>query len=122
VVTAATALWNTTYLDRAIQSLRWQGESVPDELLTHLAPVARRPTGTPWPRCSAPPTSPVRLSISDALTVPVRTDAVSRSTSSQCGWQHINLTGDYLWDADTRVGPDGFRPLRRAAQPLRAAA
>jgi TnpA family transposase len=28
------------------------------------------------------------------------------------GWQHINLTGDYLWDADSTFGPDGFRPLR----------
>jgi hypothetical protein len=35
------------------------------------------------------------------------------------GWQHINLTGDYLWDADARIGPDGFRPLRTSfAQPL----
>jgi TnpA family transposase len=28
------------------------------------------------------------------------------------GWQHINLTGDYLWDADARLGSDGFRQLR----------
>ncbi len=28
------------------------------------------------------------------------------------GWQHINLTGDYLWGADTSLGQDGFRPLR----------
>jgi hypothetical protein len=28
------------------------------------------------------------------------------------GWQHINLTGDYLWDADAEIGPDGFRALR----------
>jgi TnpA family transposase len=28
------------------------------------------------------------------------------------GWQHINLTGDYLWDADGSLGPDGFRRLR----------
>lgn len=27
------------------------------------------------------------------------------------GWQHINLTGDYLWGADAAVGPEGFRPL-----------
>ena len=38
------------------------------------------------------------------------------------GWQQINLIGDYLRDADTRVGPDGFRPPRRAAQTLHAAA
>ncbi len=31
------------------------------------------------------------------------------------GWQHVNLTGDYLWTATASgVGPDGFRsPLRR---------
>jgi hypothetical protein len=28
------------------------------------------------------------------------------------GWQHINLTGDYLWGADPNLGSDGFRPLR----------
>ncbi len=28
------------------------------------------------------------------------------------GWQHINLTGDYLWAADAGVDPGGFRPLR----------
>lgn len=28
------------------------------------------------------------------------------------GWQHINLTGDYLWTTDDAVGTDGFRPLR----------
>jgi len=30
------------------------------------------------------------------------------------GWQHINLTGDYLWDADTEIRPDGFSTLRGA--------
>lgn len=28
------------------------------------------------------------------------------------GWQHIDLTGDYLWGADIALGPDAFRPLR----------
>ena len=37
------------------------------------------------------------------------------------GWQHINLTGDYLWDADSNLAADGFRPLR-TTQPLSAAA
>ena len=35
------------------------------------------------------------------------------------GWQHINLTGDYLWGADGSLGPDGFRPLRHLDAPLR---
>ncbi len=72
LVTAAIALWNTVYLDRAVQSLQRQEESVPEELLAHLAPV---------------------------------------------GWQRINLTGDYLWDADANSGPDGFRPLRATITP-----
>jgi TnpA family transposase len=31
------------------------------------------------------------------------------------GWQHINLTGDYLWDVDASLAPDRFRPLRAPA-------
>jgi hypothetical protein len=40
------------------------------------------------------------------------------------GWQHINLTGDYLWGADSNVGADGFRPLRTTSPmaPISAAA
>ena len=38
------------------------------------------------------------------------------------GWQHINLTGDYLWEADTAIGPNGFRPLRGGEAPIAAAA
>jgi len=69
LVTAAIALWNSVYLNRALEALRRRGEVVPETLLAHLAPL---------------------------------------------GWQHINLTGDYLWDADASLGPDGFRPLRGA--------
>jgi hypothetical protein len=76
LVTAAIALWNTVYLGRALDALRRGGESVPDTLLGHLAPL---------------------------------------------GWQHINLTGDYLWGADSNVGADGFRPLRTTS-PMAAAA
>lgn len=77
LVTAAIALWNTVYLDRALGTLRQQGDVVPDVLLGHLAPV---------------------------------------------GWQHINLTGDYLWDADAIVSPDGFRALRGPAPQFAEAA
>ena len=28
------------------------------------------------------------------------------------GWQHINLTGDFLWGANAGIEPDGFRLLR----------
>jgi len=37
------------------------------------------------------------------------------------GWQHINLTGDYLWGADSNLGPDGFKPLRGMADERLAA-
>lgn len=38
------------------------------------------------------------------------------------GWQHINLTGDYLWDVNGNFGPDGFRSPRGVSAPLAAAA
>jgi hypothetical protein len=30
------------------------------------------------------------------------------------GWEHINLTGDYVWREDHNVRRGGFRPLRPA--------
>jgi TnpA family transposase len=38
------------------------------------------------------------------------------------GWQHINLTGDYLWEVQPRRDADGYRPLRIPAEPFAAAA
>jgi TnpA family transposase len=67
LVVAAIIFWNTVYLGRAVDTLRRQGEIIPDELLPHLAPL---------------------------------------------GWQHINLTGDYLWTPTVSAVPDGFRQLR----------
>ena len=32
---------------------------------------------------------------------------------SPLGWEHINLTGDYLWHANRRVVKGHFRPLRQ---------
>jgi len=32
---------------------------------------------------------------------------------SPLGWEHINLTGDYVWRSSTRLGPGKFRPLRQ---------
>lgn len=32
---------------------------------------------------------------------------------SPLGWEHINLTGDYLWQNTTKVGAGKFRPLRQ---------
>ncbi len=31
---------------------------------------------------------------------------------SPLGWEHIGLTGDYLWRIDKRVSKGHFRPLR----------
>jgi hypothetical protein len=31
---------------------------------------------------------------------------------SSLGWEHINLTGDYLWGNSAKVGVGKFRPLR----------
>jgi TnpA family transposase len=65
LITAAIVHWNTIYLHRAVQQLRAQDIVVPDDLMTHVAPL---------------------------------------------GWEHIALTGDYVWSA---VNPQpGLRPLR----------
>jgi hypothetical protein len=31
---------------------------------------------------------------------------------SPLGWEHINLTGDYVWRSNAKVGAGKFRPLR----------
>ncbi len=31
---------------------------------------------------------------------------------SPLGWEHINLTGDYLWRSSAEIGAGKFRPLR----------
>ena len=38
-------------------------------------------------------------------------DAALLQYLSPLGWEHINLTGDYLWRS-TRIGSGKFRPLR----------
>jgi hypothetical protein len=38
------------------------------------------------------------------------------------GWQHVNLTGDYLWSAEPQAGPDGYRPLRGSPADVAVAA
>ena len=64
LITAAIVHWNTVYLERAVQHIRAQGGSVPDDLLPHVAPL---------------------------------------------GWEHIALTGDYVW-AEAEPA-SAFRPL-----------
>jgi TnpA family transposase len=76
LITAAIVHWNTVYLDRAVRHLCAQGATIPDDLLSNVAPL---------------------------------------------GWEHIGLTGDYVWGAPDRNAP--FRPLRevRATFPPLAA-
>jgi TnpA family transposase len=53
LVIAAIVLWNTVYLEKAVDYLKQQGIDIPEEHLQHLSPL---------------------------------------------GWEHINLTGDYVWN------------------------
>ncbi len=43
---------------------------------------------------------------------------------SPLGWEHVNLTGDYIWGADSAMteNTDGMRPLRAAPAELYQAA
>jgi TnpA family transposase len=72
LITAAIVLWNTVYLERAVNSLRANGKTVRDDHLQYLSPL---------------------------------------------GWEHINLTGDYLWKSRIKIGSGKFRPLRRTENP-----
>jgi TnpA family transposase len=67
LVVAAIVLWNTVYLERAVQALRDSGKDIDENLLPHLSPL---------------------------------------------GWEHINLTGDYIWLQSKQVEQGKFRPLR----------
>jgi hypothetical protein len=67
LATAAIALWNTVYLERATNALSENGQAADPTLRKHLSPL---------------------------------------------GWEHLNLTGDYLWRTTVRVGKGKFRPLR----------
>ena len=64
---AAILLWNTVYLERAVQALRDTGKEVDDTLLPHLSPLS---------------------------------------------WEHINLTGAYIWQQSGQIQQGNFRSLR----------
>jgi len=82
LVTAAIVLWNTVYLDRAVQAMKQQamkqqaiqdhGQLMDEALLQHLSPL---------------------------------------------GWEHINLTGDYVWRQNRRLDKGKYRPLRPITTP-----
>ncbi|WP_227749470.1 IS4 family transposase, partial [Paraburkholderia atlantica] len=67
LVTAAIVLWNTVYLERAVQTMHARGVPADATLLPYLSPL---------------------------------------------GWEHINLTGDYVWHKDRKLQAGRFRPLR----------
>ena len=71
LVVAAIILWNTVYLERAIQALHDSGKAIDEKLLPHLSPL---------------------------------------------GWEHISLTGDYVWQLNKQVEQGNFRPLRMRSE------
>jgi TnpA family transposase len=72
LVVAAIILWNTVYLEKAIQTLREHGRKVDAKLLRNLSPL---------------------------------------------GWEHINLTGDYIWKQSKLVERNKLRSLRPLQNP-----
>nr|CAH8250033.1 Tn3 family transposase ISSba14 [Enterobacter ludwigii]CAH8250240.1 Tn3 family transposase ISSba14 [Escherichia coli]CAH8250452.1 Tn3 family transposase ISSba14 [Enterobacter mori] len=67
LLTAAITLWNTVYIENAINLLKKKGLHINDQLLSHLSPL---------------------------------------------GWEHINLTGDYIWRNNKKLAEGKYRPLR----------
>ena len=66
---AAISLWNTVYMERAVDALKRKGVKINEQLLSHLSPL---------------------------------------------GWEHINLTGDYIWKSNRIPASGKFRRLRPA--------
>lgn len=69
LLTATISLWNTVYMERAIEALKRKGLKFNEQLLSHLSPL---------------------------------------------GWEHINLTGDYIWKSNRIPSSGKFRRLRPA--------
>ena len=69
LLTAAISLWNTVYMERAVDALKRKGMKINEQLLSHLSPL---------------------------------------------GWEHINLTGDYIWKSNRIPASGKFRRLRSA--------
>ncbi len=79
----AIILWNTVYLARAVDALRARGETLPDELLTHVAPLGWEHItfngDYVWPAApSKPPSGPYEIpapTSSNRLSVGFREDS-----------------------------------------------
>ncbi|STT78411.1 transposase [Klebsiella pneumoniae] len=69
LLTAAISLWNTVYMERAVDAMKRKGVKINGLLLSHLSPL---------------------------------------------GWEHINLTGDYIWKSNRIPASGKFRRLRPA--------
>ncbi|KLQ29139.1 hypothetical protein ABF72_12650 [Enterobacter hormaechei subsp. steigerwaltii] len=69
LLTATISLWNTVYMERAVDALKRKGVKINEQLLSHLSPL---------------------------------------------GWEHINLTGDYIWKNNRIPASGKFRRLRPA--------
>ena len=67
LLTAAISLWNTIYIERALDALKRKGIQVNEQLIAHLSPL---------------------------------------------GWEHINLSGDYVWRTNLKLGQGKYRSLR----------
>ncbi|HFY7668359.1 TPA: Tn3 family transposase, partial [Salmonella enterica subsp. enterica serovar Typhimurium] len=77
LLTAAISLWNTVYIERAIDSLKRKGIPLNEQLISHLSPL---------------------------------------------GWEHINLSGDYVWRTNLKLGQGKYRSLRSVDTRYRLAA
>src|SRR5215208_2513708 len=51
----------------------------------------------------------------DALRARGERIATDVLATSPLGWEHVNITGDYVWEDQTKLDPDGFRPLATPA-------
>jgi len=67
LLTAAISLWNTVYIERAIDSLRRKGIPLNEQLIAHLSPLGR---------------------------------------------ELINLSGDYVWRTNLKLGQGKYCSLR----------
>ena len=87
---------------RAVQATfrgNW-GDGITSSSDGHRFKAAARPRAPAWRRC----TRTANLSTRTCC-----------ATGRRFGWEHVDLTGDYLWRSSAKTGGGRFRPLRPAA-------
>jgi hypothetical protein len=67
LLAAEISLWNTVFMERAVDAVKRNGMEINEKPLSHLSPL---------------------------------------------GWEHINLTGDYIWKSNRITASGKFRRLR----------